>query len=308
MLLEGVANEKILNELNKRLDDINIDGIIDSNYINELIRDSPLSPFETIGSTERPDVVAGKLLEGRIAVVVDGSPVVLTLPHIFLELFQSSEDYYLSFYFSSISRVIRILGFVISVCTAAIYIAVVTYHQEMIPTPLVLSISAARQNVPFPTIVESLGMLLIFEILRETGTRMPTYIGQALSIVGALVVGQAAVDAKFISAPIVIVTALTGITGLMIPKLKAAAILFRITLSLLASFLGMYGFTFGIIGIILHLLQLRSFGIPYILNLSRINSENIKDTVIRAPWWYMKYRPKFISPINTKRQSGRGKK
>ncbi|MCX7772473.1 MAG: spore germination protein, partial [Clostridia bacterium] len=149
--LEGIANTKILEELKKRLSQIEIDGLLSANYILELISDSPYSPFQTIGFTERPDVVAAKLLEGRIAVMVDGTPVVLTLPFLFHEYLQSSEDYYNSFYFTSINRLLRVIGLIITVSAPAVYVAILTYHQEIIPTPLLLSISAARQGVPFPT-------------------------------------------------------------------------------------------------------------------------------------------------------------
>lgn len=227
----------------------------------------------------------------------------LTIPHLFIEYFQANEDYYINFYFSSISRLLRILGFMITVSVPAVYVALVTFHQEMIPTPLLLSISAARQGVPFPTIVETILLLFVFEMLRETGTRMPTNIGQALSIVGALVLGQASVEAKIVSAPVVIVVALSGITGLMIPRIKGAAIILRFVFLLLSAFLGLYGFIFGITGLLLHLCELRSFGIPYMLHLTSLDPEDLKDTAIRAPWWYMKYRPRLIAANNRVRQA-----
>lgn len=306
--LKGIANQKILNELIKRLDSIDIDGILASGYISELIEDASFSPFKTIGSTERPDIVAAKLLEGRIAVVVDGTPVVLTLPHLFVEYFQANEDYYINYYFSSINRILRILGFILTVTVPAIYLALVTFHHEMIPTPLLISISSARQGVPFPTIVETIVLLFIFEILRETGIRMPANIGQALSIVGALVLGQASVEAKLVSAPIVIIVAISGITSLMIPKIQGAAIIMRITFLLLSAFLGLYGLIFGIIGVLLHLCELRSFGVPYMLYLTSLDPRDLKDTAIRAPLWSKKFRPRLIVSNNRVRQAINGKK
>lgn len=309
--LRNVANPKIIEELTRRLEAIELDGILDSGYIQELIRDTPFSPFRTIGSTERPDVVAGKLLEGRIALLVDGTPVALTLPYIFVEAFQFNDDYYINYYFSSIGRILRILGFLITISFTPIYIALITFHQEMIPTPLIVNISASREGVPFPTIVEAMGMLIIFETLRETGLRMPTFMGQALSIVGALVIGQAAVEAKFVSAPIVIVIATTGITGLMIPKLTGAVILIRFVLILLTGFLGLYGYIFGLAGLLIHLYEIRSFGVPYMYKLMLLNlKEDIKDTSIRAPWWYMRNRPSLIAinKIRNQTNNHRGKK
>jgi Bacillus/Clostridium GerA spore germination protein. len=306
--LEGIVNNKILDELNKRLDSIDIDGIMASGYIQEFLKDSPFSPFKTVGSTERPDIVAAKLLEGRIGIIVEGTPVALTVPHIFIEYFQANEDYYINFYFSSISRILRIAAFIISISLPAVFVALVAYHQEAVPTQLIMSISAARQGVPFPAAVEAFVLLFVFEILRETGTRMPTVIGQALSIVGALVLGQAAVDARFVSAPMVIVVALTGITGLTIPRIKGATIIIRDTFLILASVIGLFGFTFGFIGLLIHLFEMRSFGVPYMYNLTSFETQDLKDTAIRAPWAYMKYRPKFIAANNRIRKSSGGKK
>lgn len=301
--IESLTSEKILNELIKRLDEIEIDGILDSGYIQELIKDSPFSPFETVGTTERPDVLAGKILEGRIGLFVDGSPFVLTVPFIMIEYFQANEDYYNNFIFSSINRMLRIVGGLLSISVPAIYIALTTYNQEMIPTPLLLSISAAREGVPFPTILEALLMLLVFEILREAGTRMPQPIGQAVNIVGALVLGQAAVQARLVSAPIVIVTALTGISSLLIANLIGASIILRTTFLLLSSIMGLYGYIFGVVGLIIYVMDMRSFGVPYMLNIISFNEQDIKDTFIRAPWWQMSFRPRLIAAKNYVRQS-----
>lgn len=301
--VEGLVNEKILEELEKRLAKINIDGVLDTGYIQELIRDAPLSPFRTIGSTERPDVVAGKILEGRIALLLDGSPTALTLPFIFIEYFHTPDDYYINYYFTSISRLLRILSFLLTTSVPGIYLALITFHQEIIPTNLLLSISAARQAIPFPSVIEALGLLLIFEILREAGTRMPTYIGQALSIVGVLVLGTAAVDARFVSAPMVIIVALSGITGLMTPKIKGAAVTMRIGFLLVAAFIGLYGIVFVASAIMVHLFNIRSFGVGYMDEFNTLNLQEIKDMLIRFPWWFIKDRPRLASSSNKQRQS-----
>jgi spore germination protein KA len=278
-----------LKELELRLNKIKDMDIIDANYIQEAIADSPHSQLRTIGNTERPDVVASKLLEGRIAIFIDGSPSVLTLPYVFIENFIAADDYYINYYFGSINRLIRIISGILSVSIPAIYIAFVTFHQEMIPTPLLLSIAASRKGVPFPTIVEAVVILLAFEIVREAGTRMPTTMGQSISIVGALILGQASVEAKIFSAPIVIVAAVTGITGLLLPKLKGASILTRGIFILLASVVGLYGFIFGVMGMLLYLFSLRSFGISYMAKSGSINPKEVKDTTIRAPIFTMKH-------------------
>lgn len=303
--IDGIANEKVLQELLKRLDDINIDGILSAGYIQEMISDHPFSLFDTIGYTERPDVIASKLLEGRISIFVDGTPMCLTVPQIFIELFQSNEDYYENFYFSSVTRFLRIVGFVLTIITPALYIALTCFHQEMMPTPLFMSIQIARSGIPMPIVAEALSMIIVFEILKEAGSRMPSYIGQALSIVGALVIGEAAVDARLISAPMIIVIAFSGITSLMINRLKTPALWLRVIFLLFASFMGFYGLIFGITGMLISLYGMRSFGIPYMTDISIISSDfqDLKDTYIRAPWWYMKNRPKFIAAKNIIRKS-----
>ncbi len=308
--IDGIANEKILKELNKRLDDIDIDAILGSGYIQELISDNPTSLFETIGYTERPDIIAAKLLEGRIAIFIDGTPFALTVPHIFIEYFQSNEDYYDGFYTGSIIRLLRILGFIMTIFIPGLYIAITAFHQEMIPTPLLLSIIIARSGIPFPISVEALVMIIIFEMLKEAGARMPTYIGQTLNIVGALVIGQAAVEARFVSAPMVIVIAFSSITSLMISKIKTAALILRIIYLIAASFFGIYGMVAVTIGLLIHLFGVYSFGVPYMANLDVISFDfqDLKDTYIRAPWWYMKNRPRFIAVKNIIRKSSKGRK
>lgn len=296
--METLVNKKILSELEMRIEKIDTDSILGSNYIEEFIRDAPYSPFNTLGYTERPDVVAGNLMEGRIAVLCDGTPFVTILPHLFLEDFQSSEDYYENYFYASINRLLRYFAFFLSTSVPALYVALTTFHQEMIPTPLLLSISAAREGVPFPTIVEAILMLLAFELLREGGVRLPTPYGSTISFVGALILGQAAVEARLVSAPIVIVAALTGISNFLIPKIIGSLIIVRTIFLLLASFLGLYGYIFGVIGLFIHLMSLRSFGVPYMTEFGSLDPKDLKDTAIRAPWWYMRYRPKLIGSKN----------
>jgi spore germination protein KA len=301
--IEGLALEEILMEFEKRIDDINIDGILDSGYIQELIRDAPFSLFETVGYSERPDVVAAKLLEGRIALIVDGSPFVLTVPYVFIEGLQANEDYYNNFLFASFNRLLRSAAMIIAISLPAIYLAAVAYHQELIPTPLLLSISASRQGVPFPTSLSLLVMLITFDVIREAGIRMPSAIGQAVNIVGTLVIGQAIVEAKLVSAPVVIIAAVSGIMKLLSPTTIGAIAIIRLFLLLFASLMGIYGYLFGMILIIVHLMNIRSFGVPYMLGLSSMKNHNGQDIWIRAPWWSMTLRPKIIGAKNLVRQS-----
>jgi Bacillus/Clostridium GerA spore germination protein. len=303
--IEGLALTGVLRELEKRLNDIDIDGIIDSGYIQELIKDAPYSPFETVGSSERPDVVAAKLLEGRIALFVDGSPFVLTVPYLIVENFQSNEDYYSNYILSTMNRAIRGFTAVTSITIPAIFLSLVTFHQEMLPTPLLLSIAASRQDIPFPTSLSLFAMLFIFDILRETGIRMPASIGQAVNVIGAIVLGQAAVEAKLVSAPVVIITALTGITTLINMNFLSATIIFRTILLAGATFLGIYGFFICFIILYLHLMSIRSFGIPYMMGVTKARNYDGQDAWIRAPWWTMTLRPKIIAARNMVRQSSR---
>jgi spore germination protein KA len=306
--IEGLALESILNELNHRLDKIEIDGIMDSGYIQELIKDAPYSPFETVGSSERPDVIAAKLLEGRIALFVDGSPFVLTVPYLVVENFQASEDYYNNYIFSTINRLIRGFTAVTHIIIPALFLAVVTYHQEMLPTPLLLSISASRQNVPIPTAVSLFLMLFIIDVLREAGTRMPSRVGQAVNIIGTIVLGQAAIEAKLVSAPVLIISALTGITSLINMNFLTATILYRNLLLLGASFLGIYGLLLGFIVLYLHLMSIRSFGVPYMMSVTKALDHEGQDAWIRMPWWTMTLRTKIVASKNLVRQSSSPRK
>lgn len=292
--IEGIAAPAIVEEVRKRVAGIDIDSVLDSGYIEELIEDAPLSPFKTIGHTERPDIVAGRILEGRVAVMVDGSPAALTMPYLLVESLQANEDYYKHFAIASVDRLIRYICLFLSTSTPAIYLALVAYHPILIPTQLAVSIAASRTGVPFPAVVEVFMMGLIFEIMREGGVRLPGPIGQALSIVGAIVLGDAAVTAQIVSAPMIIVVAITAISGFAVPRLYGVMILLRAMFALLAAVLGLYGYICGVIIVTLHLMTLRSFGIPYMVNYTTFDVQNIKDTAIRAPWWMMRIRPRLL--------------
>lgn len=305
--LDGIVRPNLVEQVIKRIEDIEIDAILESGYIEELIRDSPNSPFPTIGRTERPDVVAGKILEGRVAVLVDGTPFALTMPYLFLESFQANEDYYKSWLGASFVRFLRYLGFFLTTSIPAIYLALITYHPHLIPTELVLSISASRKAVPFPAVVEVLAMGLVFEILREGGLRLPQPIGESVSIVGAIVLGEAAVTARLISAPMIIIVALTGIAGFLNPKLHDLAVQLRFIFVLLASVLGVYGYLFGLIGVTIHLAAVTSFGVPYLSSLTSFKAQDLKDTMFRAPWRAMFLRPRFLAPKDRKRLRRKGR-
>lgn len=296
--IDDIVNRDILADLKQRLSKIDIDAILDASYAEELIRDEQFSPFNTIGYTERPDVVVAKLLEGRIAVMFEGTPIVLTVPFLFMENLQANEDYYTNYFAASINRIVRFISFMLTVFVPGLYVALVTNHHEIIPQKLLFSLIASRIGVPFPTIIEVLAMIIAFELLRESGLRLPKGLGQTVSIVGALVLGQAAVEAKFISAPVVIIIAITAITSFIFYQVNGALIITRLSVTLLGAFFGLYGVTLGLIGIFIHLYGLQSFGIPYMSYIGSTKGQELKDTLIRAPWWYMIVRPKLISTRN----------
>ncbi|MHA6483383.1 spore germination protein [Paenibacillus sp. strain BS8-2] len=302
--IQGVADEKVVEEVRQRIRRIDIDSILESAYIEELIEDQPYSPFPQIAHSERPDKVAGELLEGKVAIVVDGTPFVLIVPAVFVQFLQSSEDYYERYPLASAIRVIRYFFFLLALILPSAYIAATTYHQEMLPTPLLISIAGAREGVPFPAFVEALLMEVTFEVLREAGVRLPRPVGQAVSIVGALVIGESAVNAGIVSSAMVIVVAVTAIASFAIPAFNIAITfrLLRFPMMVLASILGFYGIMLGILAILIHLCTLRSFGVPYFSPIAPFHSDEMKDVVFRAPWWKMKKRPGMISRNNRTRQ------
>lgn len=300
MYIKGIANEKIVSEVKERLQRINMDSIQGSGYVEQLIEDQTWTIFPTTFHSERPDVVASQLLEGRVAIIVDGSPFVVTAPAIFIQFFQAPDDYYSRFDISTGIRLLRILAFFIALIGPAVYIAATTFHQEMIPTTMAIAIASQRENVPFPAFVEALIMEVTFEILREAGLRLPRAVGQAVSIVGALVIGQAAVQAGFVSPVMVIVVSITAIANFSTPvfAMGIAARLLRFVLMGLSTILGFYGIMLGFMFMSIHLCSLRSFGIPYMMPLAPFNIHNQQDIFIRFPIWAMKNRPMFISKGN----------
>nr|WP_090892574.1 spore germination protein [Evansella caseinilytica] len=303
--INGVANDKLVTEVNSRLDRINIDGVIDSGYIEELIEDNPYSPFPQVLNTERPDVIAAYLLEGHVAVLVDGSPFVMIVPTTIYSLLQSSEDYYERYIIGTIIRWMRYLFVVIALLFPSLYVAILTFHQEMLPTTLILSIADSREMVPFPALIEALLMEMMFEILREAGIRLPKQVGQAVGIVGALIIGEAAVRAGIVSAPMVIVVAVTGISSFAIPRFNAGISIrmLRFPIIILAGSLGLLGIMLGVIAIVVHLCSLRSFGMPYLGPLAPLQLKDIKDVLMRAPRWKMDTRPHLTGGTDRERQA-----
>ncbi|AQS57815.1 spore germination protein [Desulforamulus ferrireducens] len=298
--LKGIASEGLVQEVYQRLNNIDIDVILESGYIEQFIQDSPYSPFPQVIVTERPDKVVGCLAEGRVAIFTDNTPLALIVPGEFMSLLQATEDYYYKFYFPTFVRLLRAAAFLVALVLPSLYVAITNFHQEMIPTTLLIGIAAARQGVPFPAYFEALLMELAFETLREAGIRLPSPVGQAVSIVGALIIGQAAVQANIVSPLMVIVVAFTGIATFTIPQfnLGITVRLLRFPLMITAALLGLFGVMVSLLAILLHLCSLRSFGVPYLSPITPFNWQGFKDSLVLAPHWSRRLRPQELVQYN----------
>ncbi len=290
--LDSLVNRQTLRELKLRLNRIDTDSVLDSNYVTEQIGQGG-GLFKRVGATERPDIVAARLLEGRIALVVDATPVVITLPYLFSENFQVDEDYYINNKLASAGRLMRLLCFVLAISVPAFYVALTTHHFEFLPPAFALTVSVSRAGVPFPTVLEALLLTLIFEILRETGMRMPQSVGHALSIVGGLVVGQSAVEAKIVSAPMLIAVALSGICGLMVPRLKTAVFYLRFVFIFVAALFGLYGIIVTALLLLYYILSMDSLGVDATMSLNTPSVQSFKDVFVRTNWKNMLTRPEI---------------
>jgi len=301
MYLEGIAREQILKDVEERLENIDIDGILDSGYIEQLIEDDWKSPFPQCQVTERPDTAAAAILEGRIVIIVDNSPFVLIVPTTMNTFFQSVEDYSQRFEIMSFTRLLRFVGGFLAVCLPALYIVIATHHPSMLPMFLMLNFASASQGVPFPAVGELILMDLAFEMLKEAGIRLPGAMGGAIGVVGGLIMGQAAVEAGLVSPIVVIVIAVTSIAGFAIPHMSLVNgfRLVKYLLIILSAMLGLFGFWIGMILIIIHLASLKSFGIPYLFPFASgevTGNKDYMDSFFRPPFFMMKKRPIFANP------------
>jgi len=297
--INGIVNRDVLRELKRRISKIDTDSILESGHIEQYIEENPLSPFSCMGVTQKPDIVAERILEGRVAVLCDGTPHVLTIPEMFMENIHTGEDYYNRTLLSTITRIFRIIGLTITVMLPGVYVAVTTYNQEMVPPVLLNSIITSSQKTPMPAAAELFLMILMFELLKEAGTRLPKAVGSAITIVGSLIIGEAAVNAGIVSAPMVIVVALTAVTGFIMPNLNEFIIIYRFVFLLFGSTMGLVGIGSGIFIMLTQLISADSFGIPI---LSSFSKNEMKNAVLRFPLWSLKYRPSSIAKDNIKRR------
>ncbi|UMZ74121.1 spore germination protein [Natranaerofaba carboxydovora] len=303
--MEGICNEKIIQEVTRRLDSLDVDQLICATNLSEMIDDNPLSPFNSQFLTERPDVASAGLLEGRAAVLIDGTVTSLIVPMLFIENLISPADFYGRYHYIFIVRWIRYVAAIISEALPAFYVSVISFHPEIIPTILAARVYGSREGVPFPAFIEMIIVGVFFESLREAGATIPLAFGSAVSIIGALILGQQVVEAGIISSIGVIIGAVTGISSFLIPNVEftRSLILPRFIFTILAALLGMYGVMAGVLLMLYHLASMRSFGVPYLSPMAPFELADIKAFIMRTPYFLQGGRPKSFEAKDKKRQS-----
>lgn len=304
MYIDDIVNKEVLQELFSRIDKINIDAILDSGYVEQFIEDNRWSFFPQVQSTERPDVVASALYEGRIAILVDNSPFALIVPTTMSAMFQSPDDYYQRWIYGSTIRLVRFFSVFAALMLPALYVAVTSFHPSIIPTKLAYFIAASREGVPFPAFVEALIMDVSLAFLIESTARLPKAIGSTIGIVGGLIIGQAAVSAGIVSPIMIIIVSVTAITNFTTPNYEMASAfrILRFILIIFAAVIGLYGIMIGIILILIHLVRLKSFNVPYLSPMVNPEINDFKDTFVRFPIRFYKKRPEFMNTEDKVRQ------
>ncbi len=300
--LKGIVYEGLVEEIKTRLKRIRIDDIMASGQIEELIQDAPYSPISGIGATERPDRVVSALLQGKAALIFENDPFTLIIPTTLNTDMQSPEDYYHRYWFSTFIRLIRWGALLIALLAPAFYVAITTFHQDLIPTDFLMAILASRGGVPFPGMVEAIVMVLAFEVLQEAGIRLPKPFGQTIGVVGAILIGQVAVSAGIVSPVVVVTISLTAIASYTISSLGLSTGIraLRIFFIVAAGFLGLFGVMALFTMVTFQACALRSFGMPYLSPFAPLSLGDLKDTFVRAPIWAMKMRPRlqgWVEPV-----------
>ncbi|MCY6371855.1 spore germination protein [Clostridium ganghwense] len=279
--LKGAAPESLIQYIKNKIKNINADFIIDINYIEEELKNKH-TVFDTVGYTEKPDIAASKLFEGKVVVMVDGTSSVITVPFFFIENLQAADDYYLNKYFTNVSRIQRWLSFIIAIILPGLYVALSTYHFSLIPAIFVVKLANSRAGVPFPTIVEVIIMMVFFQLLREAGIRLPQPTGQAMSIVGALILGEAAVGAGLASESTIVIVAVASISTFLVPDLYKAVVIWNMIIIIFSALLGLPGLYMGCFLLITHLASLETCGYPYLFPLGTLQVYKYRDIFIRS--------------------------
>lgn len=291
LYMDSVVDRGILEKVTEKIKNINTDKLVAPADFEEQIIDNKYNIFPQLIYTEKTDKVVSDIVEGKISVIIDGLPIVYILPSVFPMFFQAPEDYSFNFITASIIRFIRYLCAFLSLALPAFYVSITTFHREMIPFDLAVSITNSKEGEPFPVVIEVIFMLLSFEILIEASKRLPKTIGQSISIIGGLIVGQAAVSAKFVSPSVVVTIAIAGLTGFLIPNqdFSNSLRLCRFIAVIFSAYAGLYGLSIALILIIYYMSTIESFGIPYFAPIAGNDAKNLlKDTLIRAPLIDMK--------------------
>ncbi|MGE5599565.1 MAG: spore germination protein, partial [Bacteroidota bacterium] len=305
MYLHDVANPKLVGEVKRRIEAVGrrVDFVNDSGTLEQLLEDHPRALVPQTLATERPDRCAAFLNEGHVVVLLATSPYALIIPTTFTMFIHTPEDYYLRWPYGTFVRVVRFFAGFVALLLPAFYVAVVNYHREMIPTDLLLAIAATRENVPFPALVEVIIMEGSFELIREAGVRIPSVIGPTIGIVGALILGQAAVAASIVSPILIIIVALTALSSFAVPNYSAAFSLrvLRFVFILLAAVLGFYGLAFGVMALSIHLVSLKSFGVPFMSPIAPYRRPN-RDRIARPAVFAQRYRPWQLRPLDLIRE------
>ncbi|WP_081870256.1 spore germination protein [Metabacillus indicus] len=298
LYIDGIASEEMVTTLKQRISSLKVNSLLDSSTLAQLIEDNSLTIFPQMVLTERPDRICSNLLDGKIAVIVDGSSLAISCPQSFIEFFQSMEDLNVRWHIATFFRLLRMAAMFISVFFTAVYVAALTFHYEVIPQPLLIPLSESRSRVPFPPIFEALLLEVIIELLREAGARLPTKVGQTMGIVGGIVIGTAAVDAGFTSNILLIIVALGALSSFTTPSYMMGNVIriIRFPLILLAGFWGFYGVMFGFCFLLIHLLKQTSLGSPYLNPFYPPRFADWKDNIIRLPLSVTNNRPSLGRP------------
>lgn len=306
--LDGTVKQNLVDEIKLRISRIDTDGVIDLGHMRRFINENKYTPFPQEILTERPDRCVNHLLEGRIVVLIDGSPFALIYPAVFIDLLKTADEAYINYYMAMFIRALRIVSLFMSTLGSAFYIALTVFNPGMIPTQLLFTIVSSRANIPFPAILEALLMELTFELLREANIRIPKPIGPSISIVGGLVIGQSVVEAGIASQAMIIVVAMTSISSFAVPgyTTNAALRFIRFPFMIMASFLGIYGIIALFVLVLTHMASLRSLGVPYLSPLAPLNFRDIYNTLFHGPATSQRYRPSFLetqNPVHTSKSS-----
>ncbi len=293
--IKGIANEQNVNTVRQRIESLEMDEMLDSSILAQVLEDNSMSVFPQLLLTERPDRVSSKLLEGKIAILVDGSPYAIVCPTTFVEYFQSTEDQYLRWNMGSLLRLLRAFAMFLSVLFTPAYVAALTFHYEVIPQKLLVPLGQSRSQVPFPPLFEALLLETLIEFLREAGARLPTKVGQTMGIVGGIVIGQAAVQAGFTSNILIMIVALGALSSFTAPSymMGAAIRIVRFPIIILAGIWGGIGIMFGLTFLIIHLLRQTSMGSPYLSPIYPFRFNDFKDSLVRFPIPFLSKRPTF---------------